>query len=328
MYGIFGETGEIKSESINDRLQRVELPERVMYLNVKKMDATSEWLSAEDFAEWLDAGLNKIKKIIEELGIEGRLGDNGEVVYPPLTFEIVSEEYSWQQKYSHIAPMVSSRFAGKLFDRDYRYVTKEAEKFNYYPSESVEIIKNCIKKIPKNGEDWYTAGRICQETGKSLHWVASRLKLFEDKKEIRLDDMGVGRIHYPSFVFENILKQANAVAAKSGSGDWITIKKAAEMMGIGERSAYRKLTKLELDVERRKTDSGKVVLHYNPLDIEKIVKESEEYIDINTLVKKIGKSAYVICSRLEKSGIKPVDSCHDSRLKLYKKSVVEGIEFS
>ncbi len=194
----------------------------------------------------------------------------------------------------------------------------------YYPPETLNLVMECVKKIPKYGEDWYTCCRICQETGKSLHWVSNRLVRYKNCSQLRLDDMNVSRIHYPKNVFDILLAQAELDSPKSNSDGWLTIKEVADILGIDEKSTSRKLNSIGLIFERRKTAEGRVVRHYNPIDIAKITEESQKYIDLSSLSRKIGKSAYVICSTLDKMGIGSIKSCYDFRpKKLYPLEVIE-----
>jgi len=305
-----GDSKEIKSKSVDGFGLRVELSDRTMYLKVNEREITSEWLPSLYFADWLDAGKTQVDKIIGDLKIEGRFDENfGEIVYPPLTFELVAEEYSWIQKCKTLNPTLTPVEMGELLDRDYRYITKESSALGYslrkgklpqavltkirkeelsipfdegwytlrslalavvkdrewvsnrldklgiisekrkslesgitleyYPPESLELVMKCIREIPKYGDDWYTCVRICQETGKSLHWVSSRLGEYIEVSESRLDDMRVSRLHYPKYVFDILSAQAEVIAAKSDSDGWLTIKEIADILGINERSTSR-----------------------------------------------------------------------------------------
>ena len=390
-----GDTQEIKSKPVDGLGLRVELPDRKMYLKVDRNEITTEWFPSTYFADWLDTSKAQVDKIVCDLKIEGTFDKYfDEIVYPPLTFELVSEEYSWKQKCSMLSPMITPAEAGELLDRDYRYVAKKASDLGYslrkgklsqaimlkiraeelaipydegwytlrglaeaarkdrewvgnrleelgiipekrkslesgitleyYPPETLNLIIKCIKKIPKYGEDWYTCSRICQETGKSLHWVSRRLGEYANVSQPRLDDMRVSRVHYPKYVFDILLAQAELDSPKSDSDGWLTIKEVAGILGIDEKSACRKLNNIGLIFEKRKTIDGRVVRHYNPIEIAKIAEESEKYIDLSSLSRKIGKSVYIICSMLDKLGINSIESSYDSRpRKLYPLEVID-----
>ena len=385
----------IKARPIDGLGTRVDLPERIVYLDINNDDKVPEWLPSLYFADWLEATEAQVAKIINKLQIEGRYDEDFEaIVYPPITYQLVKEEYLWRQKYELLDARITPSEMSEILDRDYRYVTKEAlslgyhirkNKFskaalsairdkelsipfdegwytlralaveadkdrewvknrldglgivpekrrslssgialNYYPPESLAYIKNCTKEIPEYGEDWYTHNRICEETGKSGHWVSSRLKAYIGTAEMRLDDMRVGRLHYPKYVFQYLLIEAEKTVAASGSGDWLTIKEVAERIGINEKSAKRKLDTLGFVPERRKTNTGKTVYHYNPSEIALMIDEMENFIDESELARKIGKSVYRVCTMLEKIGVSPVKSRYDLRSKsLYPVGVVD-----
>lgn len=389
---------EVKNRFVEGLGVRVDLPERTMYLDVNKNEATSEWLPSIYFADWLDTGESQIKKIICDLKIEGRFDESlGEIIYPPLTFEIVSQEHSWNQKYRALNNKLTPAEIGAILNRDYRYITKKAlslgyrpqkgkfskaalaeirendlstpfdegwytlmalatetgrdrgwiqnrlnelgiisEKrrslengitLNYYPPETLDSIKKCVKETPKYGDDWYTSCRIVQDTGRSRAWVNNRLKDCSDDSEDRLDDMGVRRLHYPRYVFENILIEAEQSIAKSQSEGWLTAKEVADVLGINESSVYRKFDEIRFTTEVRKTSTGKSVKHYSPKDVAKIIREEKLYINESALVRKIGKSVYWICTRLEKLGIQSKRSHYGMTPgKLYHKKVIKILE--
>lgn len=382
---------EIKNRFVKGIGVCIELPKKIVYLDIDKSDLSSEWLPSIYFADWLDTSKTVITRIINKLGIVGEFNEAlGELIYPPLTFEMISEEYKWLQKYKSLDNKLTPLEMGDILDRDYRYITKVATglgyklkdgKFlksalikirdnellmpfdegwytlrhlaivsgkdrewvanrlevaginpekrksfetgiihDYYPPETLNYIAELIREIPKYGQDWYTLNRIIQETNKSRSWVSKRLNLYDEEAEDRLDDMGVSRKHYPFSVFNKILAEAEPLLAKSDSDGWLTIKEISIVLGISEKSVYRKLDDIGFKYEIRKSVDGKSIKHYSLSDINKIIREENNYINESTLSRKIGKSVYWICKRLEEMGVPSKMSRYSSSPgKLYHK---------
>ena len=388
------EARKLRDSSLDRLGLHIELPTRIMYLNIKENEIASEWLPSLYFADWLDINSSEVDKIIADLKLEGKMDNlTGVIVYPPLTFEIISEEYSWIKKYKSLDNALAPSEMGEILGRDYRYITKEAislgyklrrGKFNkaalsdirekelsvpfdegwytlralavevdkdrswvknrldelgflpekrrsldtgitleHYPPEALLKLDELKRDIPKYGEDWYTCGRLVLESEMSFAWVSRRLKVYEDSFEIRLDDMGVSRRHYPKSVVDTILNEAMTMSAKLDSSGWLNIKDAANLMGLSEKSIKRKFDKLCIVPERRRNDCGRPVYYYDPTDVKRVIKE-ENCIDESTLSRKIGKSVYWVCTRLSSMGIEPTRSGNGPRSrKMYPLEAIE-----
>lgn len=332
------EKTEIKSRIVDGLGTCVELPDKYIYLDLEGRDVVTERLPSIYFADWLETSKTTIEKIIDVLGIEGTYDEEfDDIVYPPLTFELVASEYSWCELVSLMDNHLTPQVMGELLNRDYRYVTKVAKSLGYrmkdgkfrkialadirdmertmkysedwltlralselssmdrewvknrlddagiipekrrstqsgiflkyYPPETLDYIKQCIKEIPKYGEDWYSCTRICEEVRKSRNWVLPRLSQYDSLAEIRQDDMGVGRLHYPKDVFEALLAEAEITRSGVMGDGWLTVNQVADLLSIDPKSVKRKLDKVGIFPEKRETNTGATTYHYNPNEL-------------------------------------------------------------
>lgn len=83
--------------------------------------------------------------------------------------------------------------------------------YPHYDLESAIALVEADKYPP--GGNWLTATRIARRLGRSVRWVAARLKRprYDQLKQMRLDDSSRPRWHWPPLVFNELKRESDSL---------------------------------------------------------------------------------------------------------------------
>lgn len=184
--------------------------------------------------------------------------------------------------------------------------------YTYYPPETIEALEEAVLQIPKPGGEWLTASGLERETGRSGNWVAKRLEDYLQFGELRLDDMGVERVHYPPSVLSALRQDDVELRSYENAGDWATISTMEARLGIHAITLTRLLAKIEVEDQLRLDKLGRPKQHFSPETQERLaVKAMEIYgypeangwLTFSVAQKTIGRSAKWIRSQFEERNV-------------------------
>lgn len=151
--------------------------------------------------------------------------------------------------------------------------------FDHYPSGIIDKFIEIDENGPVMAGDWTTVERISTAIpGHSYKWVQSRLEEYKQFAEIRIDDQGVSRTHFPPSVFREVMKEDEKLKNTPFSGEYITLTELARSIGKSRGWTTKRLAKTALSKEVRLDKKGRPGLHYSPDSVEKLqaIRQSEE----------------------------------------------------
>lgn len=391
---------ELKTHKTESYGIRVDLDGRFFYIDDNEF-LTDDWHELEDFAVWLEADIAIIKRVATSLGIKRR----SDRKCPPLSFEVIEQEYAWQKYYESLPARISRYEIGQTLGLHYDTITHYAKEWSYkttrtkceraskrgsfryfypkrflaalrerqlsvpldegwltlrglingtdmdrewakhrldesglspemrrsvkdntirlhYPPESKQYLQRCVRNVPPAGGDYltecYIAGMIPERSGK---WVGRRLAKFAMEMEIRLDDQRVPRWHYPYWVYKMLKTEAIETVAKTDAEDWYSTENVAKFFDIKPHSTERTMARLGVEREKRFTESGRAIYHYNPQQIIAIYQrlnfELETMFSLDDLAQELGICTRTVSERLRKLNIEPsnrIRAVHNRKL--------------
>ena|GEM_PF-7012477 len=113
------------------------------------------------------------------------------------------------------------KFLGYGYEPEQRW-SRRGRLSNLYPPEAIELLREGERNRTRGGEmmtAYMISMIILEKTGLNFAWVGNRLKQYSDISELRDDDEGRTRTHYPHSVLTNLIEQAMEVLAETDKND-------------------------------------------------------------------------------------------------------------
>lgn len=191
--------------------------------------------------------------------------------------------------------------------------------FAHYPPYSIEAIAQIAQERPHFGGEWLTAYRIsCLIPEKSETWVYKILNTeFSEIGEVRQDDSGVDRVHYPPEVFTNLQNRAQELSKIKQSGNYLTKSDIERKLGKSGLWVANRLNAIGFVPETRIDKVGNARPHYPPSVVNKLTNLP---IDVLTWSKKTNPLVYATAIALAEGDISRVGLNSDNSLTVYNSS--------
>ncbi|MDB5183634.1 MAG: hypothetical protein JWO07_315 [Candidatus Saccharibacteria bacterium] len=146
---------------------------------------------------------------------------------------------------------------------------------DHYPREALDIILASMVERASAGGDWMTAWGIAKSLGRNEKWVYARTPAYEEASEIRQDDNGVSRIHYPPSVVQLLREESEGNKQYPDREDYLNVHEVARLAGHGTEWAEERLAILGIEPELRKDKKSRVQKSYPPSTVD-LLKEYEK----------------------------------------------------
>lgn len=148
--------------------------------------------------------------------------------------------------------------------------------YDYFPQEALDAVKRAIdERAPPAGE-WITVAGMAYRLNRGEKWVLARIAAFGDMSEMRQDDNGVPRTHYPPFVLSNLGAESEGLKQLPERGDYLNIHEIARSAGHATPWAEKLLSQLGIEPELRKDRRGRVQVSYPPSTVQLLLDHENE----------------------------------------------------
>lgn len=175
---------------------------------------------------------------------------------------------------------------------DRQYIQKQLEKAGYipekrwsaystrlldhYPPEALTYLYEVQSKPVPYGGDWFTVELLSERTGRSRNWLLKRLELYDSAAELRRDDTGAMREHYPPEVRLEITRQSEELSALPERGEYLNPTAIARLTGHSTLVLLGILDKLHIPPETRVDGKGRPHQYYHPRTVMRVRQYDKE----------------------------------------------------
>lgn len=165
---------------------------------------------------------------------------------------------------------ILNRIAEASIEPQTRRAALSGKIIDHYPPSSLDMLQMAIEARPSPGATWLTSEAIQKEIGRSLSWVTRRLQQFNEVSEVREDDNGRSRIHYPPSVLTQLQAESDRQQSLGTKEDGLSLKEVARSLGHASIWALKRLESLDITPEETVDKVGRVQLTYTSDVIEKL----------------------------------------------------------
>lgn len=310
--------------------QTVPLKNRLAQLGLSS-EPTSVWLPPTTIANKIGSNFGWVKRTTKQFGItsEEKPAPNGRgviVFYPPLTLELMQDEWDWQQSYSDLKPKLSNSRIAEFIGRSAAWTQKtldelEAQpiqmKTSYrtkeYPRAIIKTLREINLATPLD-DGWHTLSSLAEQSQQNPEWIVRRLGEANIIGETRRSAIS-GRLltHYPPKTPDVI---ATAIIERpTAGGTWLTSGTIAAIVPKSVNWILKRIhDRYKSQGEIRQDDCRVNRPHYPPTVLDELLAEAEElenylpigdYLSSKTLAKKIGHSIIWLNNRRDIIDISP-----------------------
>jgi hypothetical protein len=309
-----------ESESI-----KVPLENRIAYLAIDG-DPINEWMSPTTIADLVGTNIYWVRRTAKRFGIETKSDESmvhnarSYELYPPLTFELLNDEYLWRKSYLQLDKYIGSAEIAEFIGRSIGWTKKTLEsmgvkgqttkhdsrKFIGYPKTVVKELRDINLYTPlDNG--WFTVLGLVETTGCDREWVERRLMEAGIESEERRSGLS-GRIfdYYPPSAIETIGKAVEN--RPKAAGEWLTARAMAEVVPLSYTWVNKRLDEKYQEVGELRQDDQRVSRdHYPPAVLTELIAEAEkrlecqpvgDYLPISVVARKVGHHVLWVTNRL------------------------------
>jgi hypothetical protein len=311
--------------SYMQELLEMEIPlaHRIAHL-IPYVEQTAELLSAHAIAQRIGADDAWVRKIAKRIGIKTTSDLNQYGVetefYPPLSLELLEEEWLWYQSYQELDEYVSTYRVGEFVARGIPWVKRMASELNVYavykrintgrmafayPKTLIPQLRHIILMILPE-EDTYSLGDLSRLTGEDEDWIKNRLSekgVEPERRTASKDNRIMNR-----YLSSSLKVVIDAIVERPApAGEWLTEFDIAKKLSKSEDWVHIRLKKYTSDAVLKQSNSGKSILHYPPYVFDELKLEAEkveaypdagDYLTLKGLARAVGKSTLWVVHRL------------------------------
>jgi hypothetical protein len=310
--------------------QTVPLENRIAHLGLN-IEPIAAWLTPTAIAESIGSHTRWVKSTSERFGItpNEELAPDGRGLvtrYPPLTLELMQDEWQWWQNYLQLDKRLSSNRIAEFVGRSLGWTNKTLEELDVkptrmktsykalvYPRQVVRTLREINLSTPLD-DGWYTLRGLVEQSGQDREWIERQLTKANVPGETRRSAL-TGRlfIYYPPEACE-IINSAIDERPPAG-GEWRTAEAMASLIPRSESWIKLRIKKRYHEfAEMRQDDHAVGRLHYPPFVVDELLAEAKElesfpaadgYLTSSALARKVGKSTLWVMNRIPKLDIEP-----------------------
>jgi hypothetical protein len=160
---------------------------------------------------------------------------------------------------------------------------------DYFPRKVLDVVTSAMVERAAAAGEWMTVTGIATRLDRNEKWVIARMNAHRESGEMRQDDMGVTRLHYPPSVFLELNAESESLKQLPERGDYLNIHEVARLAGHGTVWAEKILSQLKIEPELRKDRIGRAQLSYPPATVQRMIdyerenKKSEKTVTFNDI---------------------------------------------
>lgn len=147
---------------------------------------------------------------------------------------------------------------------------------DHFPPQSLSAVTNAMAERAAAAGEWMTVLGIAKRIGRNEKWVKARVGGYQELSQMRQDDMGVTRTHYPPSVLEALETESERNRLLPERGDYLNIHEVARLAGHATEWAEKKLASLGIEPELRKDGKGRAQLCYPPSTVQLLIDYERE----------------------------------------------------
>lgn len=165
-----------------------------------------------------------------------------------------------------------------------RRATLTGRVFTHYPPNIIPRLTDSHDSRPAAGGDWVTVERMVNELGEDDKWVKRRAEAHKNSAELRQDDHGVSRTHYPPSVMASLRAESETKAKYPQAEEFMVVTGIAKQIGKSQGWTKKKIEQLiddhEIAPEIRIDGRGKPAPHFSPRVVERLIELSRQELGI------------------------------------------------
>lgn len=154
------------------------------------------------------------------------------------------------------------------YQSEFRRSSLSGKVHEYFPPEAIKTIKAVMATRPKPAGEWMTIEAIAAISGKHYRWVDNRLRRHAQEAEVRLDDNGVPRLHFPPRIFSMILQEAKVAQSIPEKGDYLSLSAIADALNRSDKKTIEILEELGISAEPRRDKINRIHQYFPPETVE------------------------------------------------------------
>lgn len=179
---------------------------------------------------------------------------------------------------------ILARLAEVGFEPEDRRSALTGRVLPYFPPEAVGVLVSARQELPKAGGDWLTTQAMMVLSGKSWGWLSRRLFSHIDDSELRLDDNGVKRRHFPPAVFESVIMEAKSLENfPEATAEDLSLRDLARAVGHTSMWTRERLNSLGVEPESRRDKRGRVRHYFQSSLIEVLRQNSDASLEVQRM---------------------------------------------
>lgn len=296
--------------------QPIPLENRIAYL-IPHIEPTTKTLNSYAIAKQIGAPEGWVERVAARIGIKVDTEGDSAGIFPPLSAELLEEEWLWYQSYLELDDQLTETAVAHFVARSPKWVRGAAhelgvhshnvaikvgrERFTYDKT-LIPQLRHLLLIFPP-AEDWCTKQELIELTGKDWPWIAKHLEKADIEIEKRRSPLTGVVYDYIAPESRAYLKEIKAnLPLAAGSG--LTIEGMSKKIGRSRPWVIRHMpVDYEQLGEERIDDSGKVAIHYFddvwlPFEEQVKLEESNRRLAQIAIARIIGKSGAWIETRL------------------------------
>lgn len=147
---------------------------------------------------------------------------------------------------------------------------------DYFPRKVLDVVTSAMVERAAAAGEWMTINGMAKRLGRNDKWVNVRINAYIEAGEMRQDDMGVTRAHYPPSVFHDLSAESEHLKQLPERGDYLNVHEVARLAGHGTAWAEKILTQLSIEPELRKDGKGRAQRSYPPSTVQLLIDYEQE----------------------------------------------------
>lgn len=149
----------------------------------------------------------------------------------------------------------------------------------HYPPAASEYLFECLQAENNVAGSWVTAAYIEHSIGRTNQWVSARLTVYDQVKELRLDDNMKRTWHYPPEVLKALKAESEQEMAVQAAEEFMTVKALAQKLGRSVLWVRNRVAEIEATPEIRRNRSNRAYEYYSPDVLEELTRINEQARD-------------------------------------------------
>jgi len=296
----------------------IPLENRIAHL-IPYIEPTAELLSSHAIAKRIGAEEYWVSSVAKRIGIELLPNDSGEgaaQLYPPLSLELLDEEWRWQQAYEALDEKISLYKVSQFLARPRQWIADKSAELGVFPEYIQEgrptflyektiilALRHLILIVPPQG-DWHSVADLEELTGVPETRIRTLIAKQAIQSQMRWSYSTARELpHFPPESRETVERERDA--RPEPAGEWDTVVGAARALS---KSPDWVRSRIGPEYEKKELldDSGKPAIHYKGLvdglrdEAKKIESypEAGHFVTLSRLASIVGRSKNWTADRL------------------------------